>query len=253
MVTIRYYATLMATPPEDHYGMTNSREQCPTTCTVMEYHAHTNQNTYFQILVKDQTSLLTGPITQLPLIPEPVLPAKTPLKLPAKRQKGYAANQGSLEKHRNWDSISIANTLQILPLSIEDGGTMHPEFTAAIKHVALTSNNSNPGANRISRTYWTQRILVANAKGVAHTIINHMPTCRNNSCKCNKEVHQPTLIPIQRNAHYNSNAALQATNTTVPTVQHTPITSVNSIDILENYDIIHGHTPREGISRPIYL
>ena len=144
----------------------------------------------------------------------------------AASQKGYAANQGSLEKHRNWDSISIANSLQILPLSIEDGGTMHPEFTAAIKHVAQTSNDSNPGANRISRTYWTQRILVANAKGVAHTIINHMPACRNNSCKCNKEVHQPTLIPIQRNAHYNSNAALQATNTTVPTVQHTSVTSL---------------------------
>ena len=144
----------------------------------------------------------------------------------AASQKGYAANQGSLEKHRNWDSISIANTLQILPLSIEDGGTMHPEFAAAIKHIAQTSNDSNPGANRISRTYWTQRILVANAKGVAHTIINHMPTCRNNSCKCNKEVHQPTLIPIQRNAHYNSNAALQATNTTVPTVQHTSVTSL---------------------------
>ena len=30
-------------------------------------------------------------------------------------------------------------------------------------------------------------------------------------------------------------------------------TSVNSIYIRENYDIIHGHTPREGISRPIYL
>ena len=84
-VTIRYYAMLMATPPEDHYGMTNSREQCPTTCTAMEYHAHTSQNTYFQILVKDQTSLLTGPITQLPSIPEPVWPAKTPLKLPVKR------------------------------------------------------------------------------------------------------------------------------------------------------------------------
>ena len=55
--------------------------------------------------------------------------------------------------------------------------------------------------------------------------MNHMPTCRNNSCKCN-EVRQPTLIPIQRNAHYNSNAALQATNTKVPTVQHTPITSL---------------------------
>lgn len=85
MVIIRYYATLMATPPEDHYGMTNLREQCPTTCTAMEYHAHTNQNTYFQILVKDQTSLLTGPTTQLPSIPEPVLLAKTPLKLLAKR------------------------------------------------------------------------------------------------------------------------------------------------------------------------
>jgi hypothetical protein len=85
MVTIRYYATLMATPPEDHYGMTNLREQCPTTCTAMEYHAHTNQNTYFQTLVKDQTSLLTGPTTQLPSIPEPVLLAKTPLKLLAKR------------------------------------------------------------------------------------------------------------------------------------------------------------------------
>ena len=102
---------------------------------------------------------------------------------------------------------------------------MHPEFTAAIRHVAQTSNDSNPGANRISRTYWTQRILVANAKGVAHAIINHMPTCRNNSCKCNKEVHQPALIPIQRNAHYNSNAALQSTNTTVTIVQHTSITS----------------------------
>ena len=68
-------------------------------------------------------------------------------------QRGYAASQGSLEKHRNWDLISIANTLQILLLSIEDGGTMHPEFIAAIIHVAQTSNDSNPGANRISRTY----------------------------------------------------------------------------------------------------
>ena len=84
LVTIRYYATLMATPPEDHYGMTNLREQCTTTCTAMEYHAHTNQNTYFQILVKDQTSLLTDPINLLPSTPEPLLPAKAPLKLSVK-------------------------------------------------------------------------------------------------------------------------------------------------------------------------
>ena len=85
MVIIRYYATLMATPPEDHYGMTNLREQCPTTCTVMEYHAHTNQDTSFLIPIKDQTSLLTGPVIRLPLIPEPVLLAKILLKLLAKR------------------------------------------------------------------------------------------------------------------------------------------------------------------------
>mgnify|MGYP007031134175 CR=1 FL=1 len=30
-------------------------------------------------------------------------------------------------------------------------------------------------------------------------------------------------------------------------------TSVNSVFIREENDIIHGHTPREGISRPIYL
>ena len=30
-------------------------------------------------------------------------------------QKGYAADQGSVETHRKWDPISIANNIQILP------------------------------------------------------------------------------------------------------------------------------------------
>jgi gamma-glutamyl phosphate reductase len=32
-----------------------------------------------------------------------------------------------------------------------------------------------------------------------------------------------------------------------------PLASVNSVFIRGENDIIHGHTPREGISRPIYL
>ena len=106
--------------------------------------------------------------------------------------------------------------------------SMHPEFVASIKHIAQSSNDPNPGANRISRTYWTQRILVANAKGVAHTILNHLPTCRNHSCRCNREVYKPALIPIQRNAQYNSSESLQATATILPTDQHTSTSNPQS-------------------------
>lgn len=138
----------------------------------------------------------------------------------------YAHDQGSFEKHRNWDSISITNNLQTLPLHIEDDATMHPEFLAAIKHTSHSSDDPSPGAARISRTYWTQRILVANTKGVAHTILSHhMPACKTESCKHDRNVQKLALIPIQRNAFYNSNTSLQATAVVPPT--YPPMSTFN--------------------------
>ena len=59
-------------------------------------------------------------------------------------------------------------------------------------------------------------------------------------------------------AHHEERAHLAARRPRVSMVVEATVgaaerTSVNSVFIRGENDIIHGHTPREGISRPIYL
>ena len=68
--------------------------------------------------------------------------------------------------------------MRVIPLTIEDGGYMHKNFASMIQNSIRLRSEPNSREIGINQTYWKQRLLLNNMKGVAMTIMSQYPTCR---------------------------------------------------------------------------
>ena len=89
---------------------------------------------------------------------------------------GAAADNGAADKLSRWTDLVHAQGDKFVPIAQEDGGYLNQEALALFDEAAQRAGGT-PGEQQAFRTYWRQRIAVANATGVAAVIHQRTPVC----------------------------------------------------------------------------
>jgi len=89
---------------------------------------------------------------------------------------GVAADNGANEKINSWAELVQAQGDRLVPLAQEDGGCLN-QAALDLFDEAVRRSGGTTGERQAFRTYWRQRIAIANAKGVAGVISQRTPIC----------------------------------------------------------------------------
>ena len=112
---------------------------------------------------------------------------------------GAAADNGANEKNSDWLDLVQAQDDTFVAIAQEDGGALNPAALDLLES-AVRRAGGTKGEKAAMRTYWRQRIAVANARGVAGVIRARTPICTGAHWPLQPHhfSHLPDLCPIAR-------------------------------------------------------
>ena len=75
-----------------------------------------------------------------------------------------------------WHQLYANQGDRFIPITVEDGGYFSDGFYTLID-LALQGAGGTQGEKTAIKTYWCQRLFIANTRGVAKTILRRPPYC----------------------------------------------------------------------------